>query len=309
MKTLIILLLPLTFLLFTCTKEVHIDIPGYQEKVVVDGFIETNSPPIVLLSKTHNIYSPTDLDAYLNGFISGAVVVVSDGTNTVTLDEICTDNLPAGTEEMAAAMFGVPVEMLDSLHLCAYTTFDTAIWGQVGKTYHLTVSYEGKTYESSTELLPATPLNNTYWKPNETYTDRGYLWFDLSDNVLTYDAYKCEMKYINESVYSKPYSPITDDEYFNGKTFEFSYENPMTCNDESIAEDYRCYYKQNDTIVVKFSKMDKTVYNCLTKQQMQLYSAGNPFATPTNIPTNITNGALGLWAAYSPWYDTVICVQ
>ena len=43
-------------LLWSCTKEVQIDIPGYQEQLVVDGRIETGQPAIVLLSKSANVY-------------------------------------------------------------------------------------------------------------------------------------------------------------------------------------------------------------------------------------------------------------
>ncbi|NCA21750.1 MAG: DUF4249 family protein, partial [Crocinitomicaceae bacterium] len=62
--------------MYSCTKEVKIDIPGYKEQLVIDGSIEPGSPAIVLLSKTSNIYSPTNLEAYLNGFISGATIVI-----------------------------------------------------------------------------------------------------------------------------------------------------------------------------------------------------------------------------------------
>jgi hypothetical protein len=46
----------------------------------------------------------------------------------------------------------------------------------------------------------------------------------------------------------------------------------------------------------------------MEKKYTQLFSAGNPFATPTNIPSNIKGGAMGVWAGYSPRFDTLICV-
>ncbi len=301
-------LIPLILLLLmSCTKEVTIDIPGYKEMLVVDGSIETNQPPIVLLSRTNDIYSPTNLDAYLNGFISDAVVTVSDGTTTVVLDLICSNDLPPGTEEIAAQMFGIPVEQLALVNICAYTSFNTAIWGQVGKTYSLTIEHEGKVYTSSTQILPPTPLISTYWKPEPGFTDRGFSWAKLSDPPGQYDAYRWEVKYLSSGLFMKPFSPFTDDEFFDGKTFDFSYENPMTCNQESEAA-YRCYFKLNDTIVIKLSKLDKGVYEFMERKYLQMYSAGNPFASPTNITSNITGGALGVWAGYSPWYDTLICV-
>ena len=67
-------------LLAGCTKEVQIDIPGYQEQLVIDGRIETGQPPIVLISRSKEVYASTDLDAFLSGYVSGAIVTVSNGT-------------------------------------------------------------------------------------------------------------------------------------------------------------------------------------------------------------------------------------
>ena len=104
----------------SCSKEVKIDIPGFDEQIVIDGSIETGTPAIIFLSNTRDIYAPTDINSYLSGFISGATVIVSDGTITDTLTEICTDNLPAGFDSIAAEFFGLPIEELVSLNLCAY---------------------------------------------------------------------------------------------------------------------------------------------------------------------------------------------
>ena len=60
MKQLLYLSLLLS-LLQSCTKEIEIDIPGYKEQLVIDGSIETGMPPIVLISRSKDIYSPTNL--------------------------------------------------------------------------------------------------------------------------------------------------------------------------------------------------------------------------------------------------------
>lgn len=304
MKNLFYLLL-LSIVLFSCTKEVQIDIPGYKENLVIDGSIETGQPPIVLLSTTNNIYSPTNLDAYLEGFISGATVIVSDGTITDTLTEICTDELPAGTEEIASAFFGIPLEQLVQLHLCAYIS--TNIVGEVGKSYSLKVIHEGKTYTSSTSIYPPKSLDSLYWKPQNGTTEYGFSWAVLSDETVTNDAYKWETKYVSEIVFNKPFNPFFNDKFFNGLTFEFAYDNPMSYDDETYPEDFRGYYRVGDTVVIKFSKIGQKEYNFFEKKYNQIYSAGNPFATPTNIPTNIVGGAFGVWVGYSPAYDTLIC--
>ena len=298
----------LVLLLFnSCTKEVKIEIPGYAEKIVIDGRIETNFPPVVLLSRTNDIYSPTNLEAYLNGFISGAVLSVSDGTTIFPLVEICTDALPAGTENFAAQFFGIPVEEIANYHLCAYTSFDPEILGQVGKTYTLNVKYDGKTYTSQTTIVPPINLLNTFWKPAKNQTEYGYSWATISDNANQFDGYLWEIRYIHETSYSKPFSPFFDDQFIDGLTFDFAYENPMSFQDASLPDEFKGFYKLGDTLVVKLSKMDEAVYQFMEKKYTQLFSAGNPFATPTNIPSNINGGALGIWAGYSPRFDTLIC--
>jgi hypothetical protein len=302
-------------ILTSCTKEIEIDIPGYQEQVVIDGSIETGMPPLVLLSRSKDIYSPTNLQAFLEGFVTGATVTVSDGINSVQLEEVCTDNLPPGSEAIAAAIFGIPESELVNYHLCAYTTFNTSIWGQVGKTYALTVSFEGKTYTSSTTIEQPSSLNSLYWKQDGDLTNYGYSWATLTDTPNKYDAYKWEVKRINtgidgqpiDKVFTKTFSPVFDDDFFDGLTFDFFYENPTVWEDNTVPDEYKGYYKIGDTVVVKLSKMDRYVFNFMEKKYIQLATAGNPFATPTNIPSNIEGGALGVWAGYSPSFDTLIC--
>ena len=290
----------------SCSKEVKIDIPGFDEQIVIDGSIETGTPAIILLSNSKDIYAPTDINSYLSGFISGATVTVSNGTITDTLTEICTDNLPAGFESIAAAFFGLPIEQLVTLHLCAYVS--TGLVGEVGKTYTLKVIHNNKTYTSSTKIENPTALDNLFWRDQVNLPGYGFSWAKITDSPVMGDAYRWEVKNISDGSFSKPFQPFTDDRFYNGLTFEFSVENPMSFRDSTIEDQYKGYYKLGDTIVVKFSKLGKKEYQFFEKKYNQIYSGGNPFATPTNIPTNIEGGALGVWAGFSPWYDTLICV-
>ncbi len=290
----------------SCSKEVKIDIPGFEEQVVIDGSIETGTPAIIFLSNTRDIYAPTDINSYLSGFISGATVTVSNGSITDTLTEICTDNLPAGFESIAEEFFGLPINQLVNLHLCAYVS--TGLVGEVGKTYTLKVIHNDKTYTSSTKIENPTALDNFFWKEQTNLPGYGFSWAKITDSPVMGDAYRWEVKNLGDLFYSKPFQPFTDDRFYNGLTFEFSVENPMSFRDSTIEDQYRGYYKLGDTIVVKFSKLGKKEFQFFEKKYNQIYSGGNPFATPTNIPTNIEGGALGIWAGFSPWFDTLICV-
>lgn len=295
----------LVLALWSCTKEVQIDIPGYKEQLVVDGRIETGQPAIVLLSKSANVYSSTNFESYLNSFVDNAVVVLSDGTNSDTLTKICTDDLPPGLEQVAEGIFGIPAEILVNLHLCAYVSLNMI--GEVGKTYTLQITHEGKQYNAASKIQTPLSLDSSYWKPEGNFTDRGFTWAKLSDPGATADAYLWEVKYLQDFQFSKTFNPYFNDKFFNGLTFEFAYENPMSFQDTSSNNPYPGYYKLGDTVVVKLSKLGQKEYNYFEKKYNQIYSGGSPFAVPTNIPTNINGGALGIWVAYSPWFDTIYC--
>lgn len=312
---LITLYVGLLLLVASCAKEVKIDIPGYEKQFVIDGTIETDQPPLVFISTNQNIYAPTDLNSYLNSFVSGAEVTVSDGTTTVKLDEICTDNLPPGAEEIAAQIFGIPAEDLSKFHLCAYTSFNPAIFGKVGKSYSLTVKIGEEVFTSSTSLLTPVGFNKVFWKEDQDAANHGFSWVEMTDPIGQYDAYFWEVKRINlndkgepkDQVFKAVYSPVFDDQFFDGKTFELGFENPMTTRDSSVSKEFQGYYKLGDSVVIKFSKIDENSFNFLERKYLQLQTAGNPFASPTTIPSNISGGALGSWIGYSPYFDTLVC--
>ncbi|MBB78864.1 MAG: hypothetical protein CL844_07665 [Crocinitomicaceae bacterium] len=314
MKQLVYLLFLLSLTTLSCTKEVEIDIPEYNEDIVIDGRIETNEPPFILISKSQNIYSPTDINTFINGFVSGANITVSDGTTTVVLEEFCSNNLPPGTESIVSNLLGVSEDELANFNICGYTSLDPSIFGQVGKTYSLKVELEDKTFTAQTQIKAPTPLTNLYWKVDGNLLDYGYAWATISDPPGQFDAYKWEVKRINldsngltlDPNFIAPFSPVFNDDFFDGLTFDFFYDNPQGYEDDIIDETTGLYPK-GDTLVIKFSKIDRDVYEFMEKKYVQIATSGNPFATPTNIPSNIIGGALGVWAGYSPTYDTLYC--
>ncbi|PHR46812.1 MAG: hypothetical protein COA32_10045 [Fluviicola sp.] len=304
----------LSTVISSCTKEVLVDIPESEEKLVVDGRIETGEPPVILLTRSNNIYDETSGNLLLESLVSGATVTVSDGSNSVVLDEICSQSLPPGTEEAIASFLNIDPEELDDVDICFYSTTNTAIYGQVGKTYTLDIDFEGEQYNSTTQILQPHILDSLYWKEDPDNPDNGYSWMTLTDPAGQFDAYFWECRRINlnsdgepiDDRYRTTFNPAFDDAFFDGLTFDFAYENPFNFNQETPPEE-RGFYQRGDTVVVKFSKINKPVYEFMEMKYTQLQTGGSPFATPSNLPSNISNGALGVWAGYSPSYDTLVC--
>jgi hypothetical protein len=308
-------LVGLSLLFQSCSKEVIIDVIGHQEKLVVDGFIEPGFPPVVILSKSKNVFGDNDVNALLSSFISGASVSVTSDGMTIELDEICTNNLPAGLEPIFASFFGVDVEQLEQLNLCLYTSANPQSFGQVGKTYSLNILYDGEVYSGTTSIIQPQALDSVFWKEDPNVPNHGFSWARLTDNAATYDCYFWECRRINLDENGEPrdpffrtvFNPAVDDQFFNGLSFEFAYENPFSFNNETpFAE--QGFFKRGDTVEIKFSKIDADAFRFLERKHYQIQSGGpNPFAAPLNVQGNISNGALGAFIGYSPTIHTLIC--
>lgn len=299
----------------SCQKEVQLDLPQSEPRLVLDGRIETGLPPFILLSKSNDIYAPTSIEDLAKSFQGGAEIYVSDGTTTVLLDEICSEDLPEEIITQISAQIGISEEILEQVSICFYTSIDESIVGEEGKVYTLQITHENKTYEGQTTLLPPVPLDSLYWKEDEKEADNGLSWVTLSDPPNQYDAYFWEVKRLDRTLedslqddFRPTFNPAFDDAFFEGLTFDFAYENPHNFNAETVPEE-RGFYQRGDTVVVKFSKIDASVYEFYEKKYTQLQSGGSPFANPVNIPSNMSNGLLGVWAGFSPVLDTLICEE
>ena len=306
-------LIALLIVLVSCTKEVQIDIPGYEEQLVVDGRIDTDGFPIVILSTTQNIYAPTDLSAYLSSIISNATVSVNDGTNTFQLQAMTISDLPDESKKRVAEMLSIEFNEVSFLPISVFSTTDPGAIGITGKSYSLNVNWNGKSYNGTTYLLTPVQLDNVYWKADAQNNSFGSCMARLSDPSNDINCYKWEPMNITVQNDGKPKdvifrhrgNPYFSDQFFNGLTFEFETRYPKA--DTTFPEGYHKFYKLGDTVLIKLSRLDSKVYEFFEKKDAQQSNAGSPFATPVNVPSNITGGALGVWAGYSFYLDTLYC--
>lgn len=301
-------------LLLSCAKEVDIDIPQLGPQLVVDGQIEVNGYPLVLLTLSKNIADTVSLATYLNSVVNDASVNVICNNDTFSLSPIPIYELPLVSQKRMAEILRLELEEVQLLPIEVYTTEDFI--GEVNKSYQLLIDYDGKIFTGSTYLPPPTPLDTLYWKREPQTQDYGFSWARLTDPYQTLDAYRWEVRRINQNEIGEELDPIFrrarggifSDAYFNGLAIEFYYQNPLKRKDSTHLKEFRRYYRYGDSVIVKLSKMDQAVYNYYDRKSAQLDAANNPYATPINIPSNIS-GCLGIWAGFSPWYDTLICID
>ncbi len=314
-----ILLFCLSFIIVSCEKDIDIDLPEYEQKVVVDGRIEQGLPPIVFLNKSQKFFGETDLAAFQNSFVNGAEVIVSDGTTTDTLVELCTGSLPQGYDTIVANFLGVNVADLAFVNICAYTSVNPNIFGEVGKSYALTINHEGSTYTSSTSIPQLVPLDSVWFKaqPAETQNgiEYGFSWATMTDPDTVGNGYRWFARRLNmksdgslkDPGFLAPIGTAFDDQFIGGLTFDFAYDRPRSDGDES--PDRTAYFRSGDTVVIKFCTIETEIVDFIRAAETQALNNGSPFATPTNNPSNIEGGALGIWAGYGVTYDTIYVPQ
>lgn len=307
-----------------CEKEIEVKLPASESKLVIEGRIEsdgiTKSPPFITLSKTTGYFDATSLADLANLQVHGAVITVSVDNIDYPLEELCTSNLDTSLLPLVAEYIGVSKAELAAFNYCVYTVpladlfSGNFLSGEVGKIYHLKVVSEGTTYTSSTKIPSLNTLSDVWYMPAQDDTF-GYAWANMTDPDTLGDAYRWYAKRISHDANGKqkddnflaPIGSAFEDKFINGITFDFAYDRGHSPgdHDEEFESEIPHFFKKADTIVVKFCTTDMNVYQFLRLYEIEVNSAGSPFASPTTIPTNIEGGGLGLWAGYGVTYDTI----
>lgn len=283
-------------LLASCEKEVHIDLKSVPPSVVVQGQIETDQPPFVLLTTTMGFFSKIDLGTLQNSFVHNAVVTVSDGSKTVTLKEYTMDS--------GAYKF--------SFYSLDTTSLANIMLGENGKTYKLTIVHEGKTYNASTKIPAVKGIDSMWFDMPEFANDSTpdsarQVFVNYTDPDTTGDYVRCYTDRNDEGFF---YSANFSDEVINGKTLSkiglvAGYQEDGR-NRTSAGRDSLYYFFPGEKVTIKWCSVDKGVYDFWNTLDFAKGSVGNPFASPINPTTNLTNGALGIWGGYGVFYKTAI---
>ncbi len=271
-----------------CEKEITVDVPLSERKLVVEGYIEQGAHPYVILTKSNPYFAAIDSNSLIDLLVLNAIVTVSDGAITDTL----------------AITFDANI-----FPFLIYRSNN--ITGQIGSTYSLTIRHEGNTYFSSTTIPAPIPLDSLWFKVQPGKDTLGFVWAHLTDPVATGNNYRWFAKRIGkDEKFIAPIGSVFDDKFVNGKSFDFAYNRGSVPNSnaEDDKNDEQGYFKIGDEIVVKFCTIDKANFLFWRAAEIEVSNNGNPFASPNTIPSNITGdaGAFGVWGGYGVALDTLI---
>ena len=257
----------LSALLLSCSGDY---LPEQNDELVVEGWIEDNGFPVVILTKNINISNKyQSLDSLSSRIVRWAKVTVSDGEKSVVLT--------------GRYMKGYTPPYI-------YTT--SHFRGEAGKTYLLTVEY-GDFHATATTTIPKTQ------KIDELSVERCAQSDTLYQISLRYNDDEAEQNYYqiftrvggrDVRQYLAAYLGTIDNRVVKPKT-----KIPVYRGRDINTLDYTPYYTINDTVAVKFAHIDRTSYNFWYDYTRNLTTAGNMFfATAASLRSNIIGGT-GYW--------------
>lgn len=289
MKIKLIALVAGSMLYASCERVLDINLPEAEPKLVVEGQIETNLPPVVRLSNTIGFFGTVDTAAFFNSFVSGAVITISDDTRSVVLREY---NYIFG--DVRVQLYSV-----DSADASALTFV-----GEAGKTYQLKIELDGEVYESTTSIPPyndgldsfvtVMPTDEEALAENPNIRLVKARYTDPADEVNRLRFFTA----VNGGPFFAPFYSVNDDGIINGTSSEITIERGW--NRLDTAEFSRDnYFQLFDTLDIKMCAIDYNTYEFYRTLEFGYGTVGNPFSNPMVVSGNISNGALGVWAGYA----------
>jgi hypothetical protein len=269
-KILFTLLLLIALGSFSCQKVVSIDLNAANPKLVIDANISDQAGPYnVILSKSGDYFEPT----LTFPPVSNAKVIVSDDLGRI-------DTLK---ESVTAGIYK-----------------SSSIVGQPGRTYFLNVTAEGNNY-SAVSIMPAKiSIDSIYYikRPNNRSGEPGYdIYVTFKDPPELGNYYRINV----HAGYLVPSDSV------DGRRYRL-YSDKLT-NGNEMEERIRTgrLVVTGDTITVDLLSIDKATYDYFNTLRDILTSDGAATSlAPANPNTNLSNGALGYFAAYTMDRKTII---
>jgi hypothetical protein len=310
------------FIFFACEKEIQLDIPSAGKEIVVQAMIQEGYPPVVQLTWSDSYFATIDSNSYNNMFVRNAEITIYNKTKTesISLDEISTiiPELPPG--------------LYTNLNTLSHPDFPYSNFFSEGQSYHLRVVFEGDTLSATTQIPHSTPLDSIWFVPDERYPEYGdfYIWYDdpdtMGNNVMFEHkrlAHFSLKKKVSRSddVFIKAFGAVRNDiEGLNGDAFVSFFERGRSSNftptgftnhKAGFANFQSAYYNDTvgevfaDTVLFRFSQLDKASFEFWRSVIAQDLMNGNPFAEPMNLKSNI-NGGLGVFEGKAAVYYKLI---
>ena len=281
------------FILFnSCEKGISFNLHQADAQLVVDGSIENDKAPMIILSNSLDYFSKISPSILEKSFVHNALVTLSDGTKTQQLKE-----------------YAVPLSTEDSIYYYSIdsSNLSNAFVGKFNSQYALHIEAAGKTYDANTTIPSlAKKIDSLWWikAPDNPDSNKVILMSKVTDppGLGNYIRYFTR---VNDSLFYPGLNSVYDDQIVDGTTYSIQVEKGVDRNQSIDFENYS-FFERGDTVTVKLCNIDKATFDFWRTMEFSYQSVGNPFSTPTKVLGNISNGALGYFGGYAAQYKGLI---
>jgi len=282
----------ISLLFSSCEKDINIQLNPSTTDLVVDGSIENDKYPVVVLSRSLEYFNTIDPATLAKHFVHGAQLKITNDTVTAYLKEDSVINDSSG--------------LVVYFYTFKPSDTTTKIKGQFNTKYTLTIDVEGKTYTAVTSITSMRKTIDSLWTtPAPSAADSQLV--NVKARVTDPKGLGDFTRYYT-SVNKGPYFPglnsVFDDQITDGTTYTVTVDQGVDRNNPINIEDYSFFHK-GDIVVVKLANIDKGTYDFWRTMEYNYQSVGNPFSTPTRVISNVSNGALGYFGGYAAQYVQV----
>ena len=250
-------------LLTACKEQIDIDIPSSDRKIVIEAEVTTEmDSSYVHLTLTADYYS------------TNPAPVINNATVTVN---------------------GVPFTLVgNGLYRPA-----SPFVGVANSTYELNIVHEGKTYKSSSKITPMFVVDSVVpvFKTAEGFLQEGYTAVYYATDNRPQPAYTYyQFGKVSKLFRDNPIDTFYVDSMFNNRIL---FDNASTNRGSYAFELPFLRLQAGDTVIQIFRSVDKNMFEFIRAYNTQTSGAPGPFqAPPSNLPTNISGGAMGYFATY-----------
>ncbi|MDR3666467.1 MAG: DUF4249 domain-containing protein [Ignavibacteriaceae bacterium] len=265
-----LILLSITVISFNCQKVVSIDLNAANPKLVIDANITDQSGPYnIILSKSGDYFEP------ILTFppVSNAKVIVSDDLGRIDTFK----------ESSVAGIYK-----------------SSTLIGQSKRTYFLNVTAEGNSYSAVSYMPEKVKIDSLFYikRLGSRFDEAGYdIYVMFKDPPELGNYYRLNV----HAGYLVPSDSV------DGRRYRL-YSDKLT-NGNEMEERIRAgrLVVTGDTITVDLLSIDKATYDYFNTLRDILTSEGAATSlAPANPNTNLSNGALGYFAAYTMDRKTII---
>jgi hypothetical protein len=272
----------LAFIPFSCDESSDY-YSGYEQSIIVDGKIEMNNYPKVILTRNIPYYVEVDSADLLYLVLRQAKVTVSDGE----LSEILT--IKFNRDEFPP-----------------YYYEGNELTGKAGRTYYLTIEYGDIKLTATTTIPEPVSPDSVWFQPNAPGDTLGKINARLADNKDIHSYYRTyTMIRSRQNDFYPTLISLFDDRLFNGTnyTFHLSKGPESFLNLNNTSPDY----ESGDTVLLKIATMDEACFKFWQGYQTEVVNGANPFASSFHkIESNIVGEGKGIWAGYGISINQII---